>query len=110
MNDSFYCKCQNAQPKYQVRGILPTDEATIGNKSFTNVAVVYFWRILVKLTRLTRSKNAKAKQWEVICTYLSTFTVHYLLQLYGDLSMDLVLLTMRIFLSRRKRVSYALKQ
>ena len=89
-------------------GILPTDEAAIGNKSFTNVAVDYFWCILVKLTKLTRFKTAKAKQWGVICICLSTFTFHS--ELSGDLSTDLFLLTMRIFISRRKRVSYALRQ
>ena len=89
-------------------GILPTDEAAIGNKSFTNVAVDYFWRILVKLTKLTRSKTPKAKQWGIICTCVNTFTVHS--ELSGDLSMDLLLLTMRIFISQRKRVSYALRQ
>ena len=50
---------------------LPTDKADIGNKPFTNISVDYFGSTSMKLTKQSRSNNAKVKYWESY-THVST--------------------------------------
>ena len=83
-------------------GNSPSDRTKMRNKPFSKVGVDNFVPVIVKLSKRTRSKAAKAKRWGVIFTCLNTRVVH--LELAGDLTTDSFLLSLRRFISRRGEV------
>ena len=72
------------------------------NKPFSNVGVDYFGPVIVKLSKRIRSNAAKANQWGVIFACFNTRAIH--LKLVGDIATNLILLSLRRFISRRVEV------
>ena len=42
INDSLYCKLQNAKPDHPIMGNLQSDRTKMANEPFSNVGVNYF--------------------------------------------------------------------
>ena len=102
INDSLYCKLQNAKPDHPIMGNLQSDRTKMANKPFSNVGVNYFRPIIVKLSKQKRSNAVKTKRWEAIFTCSNTRAVH--LELAKGLAIDSFLLSLRRFISRREEV------
>ena len=62
---------------------LQQDRLDIHEKPFQNTGIEFFGPILVKLSKKTRTNQAKAKRYGVIFTCMTTRAVH--LEIVGDL-------------------------
>ena len=82
---------------------LPPERLLMKQQPFTYTDVdCLFGPIYTKFSRRTRSNQAIAKTYEVIFTCLTVLPVH--IELAPDLTTDVFLLTLRRFISRRRKL------
>ena len=78
---------------------LPKQHLDIGSPAFNNTMTDYFGPMIVKLNKETRTSQATTKRYGAIFSCLTTGVTH--IELVGDLSTNIFILTLRGFICRR---------
>ena len=98
LNECFHCKKMFAKPQNRLMPDLPKEQFAINKKPFSKTRIDYFGPIYVKTSKRTQSTQRNYKRYGVLFTCLTTRAIH--LEVAGDLSADLFIMSLTRFISR----------
>ena len=87
------------EPQNSLMSDLPKERFAINKKPFSKTWIDYFGHIYVKTSKRTQPTQGNNKRYGVLFTYLATRAIH--LEVAGDLSTYLFIMSLRRFISRR---------
>ncbi len=81
---------ENAALKKFLQARLYENPAIVGERERSVEALAelfhFYWRILRKCRRVTRSLASRSPKHRVVCDYIAGMTDHFLLKLHGELT------------------------